>query len=119
MSSAEARKDQLTMDDFIAYGSDSLDDASCLTDSSSGALPEPTETKQHLPESVSQPFKRGIQPRPTEQKTLGTPQWYIKKIQDKTSSRKQMADLQGLLQSDDSEYVIHLILPVSRSEQAV
>lgn len=107
------------MDDFIAYGSDSLDDASCLTGSSSGVLPEPTQTEVHLSESVSQPFKRGGRPRPTEQKTLGTPQWYIKKIQDKTSSRKQMADLQGLLQSDDSEYVAHLSFHALMSEEAV
>ena len=90
----------MTADDFIAYGSDSTENI--LTESASANVVPAAEP---LSSSVSQTFKRGGRPRPTEQKTAGTPQWYIKKIQDKTASRKQMADLQALLQGGDTEYV--------------
>lgn len=102
MSSSEPRGDRLTADDFIAYGSDSVDG---LTESSSGGLAEP------LSSSTSQNLKRGGRPRLQEQKTAGMPQWYIKKIQDRTASRKQMADLQALLQGPDSEYVTLSMMP--------
>ena len=101
MASPDPRADRLTADDFIAYGSDSLDDTACLTASTSVPSAERAEC---IPSSASQGFKRG-RPRPVEQKTAGTPQWYIKKVQDRTASRKQMADLQSLLQGTDTEYV--------------
>jgi hypothetical protein len=100
MSSPEPRNAHLTAGDFIAYGMDSFNDAPSLTDSTSAVLAESAEC---IPGSASQTTKRG-KLRP-EQKATGTPQWYIKKVQDKTASRKQMADLQALLQGTDIEYV--------------
>ena len=104
MASADLRKDHLTPNDFIAYGSDSLEEACCLTESAFGALAENARAEGALAESGSQSFKRGGRSRLPEQRTLGTPQWYVKKIEEKTASRKQMADLQSLLQGRDSEY---------------
>lgn len=99
MASPEPRHVRLTADDFIAYGSDSLDDAARLTESASAVLADSTEC---MSTSASQALKQG-RSRSSQQKTTGTPQWYIKKVNDKTASRKQMADLQALLQGGDAE----------------
>ena len=104
MASPDARKDRLTADDFIAYGSDSLDDASCLAQSSSHDPDDKDSANDSIQDSPSQIPRRNGRLRQTEQKTLGTPQWFIKKIQDRTASRKQMSDLQAVLQGRDTEY---------------
>lgn len=108
MASADPRKDGFTADDFIAYGSDSA-----LTESASASA-VPAE-----PLSGSQTVTRAGRPRLTEQKTAGMPQWYIKKVQDNIASRKQMADLQVLLQGSDSEYVSNACTHSADSRVAV
>ncbi|KIP07992.1 hypothetical protein PHLGIDRAFT_117647 [Phlebiopsis gigantea 11061_1 CR5-6] len=105
MVSPGAGKDRLTADDFIAFGSDSLDDTSCLAQSSSTDSVDNVHSGDSIQESPSQTLRRNGRLRQTEQKTLGTPQWFIKKIQDRTASRKQMSELQAALQGRDSDWV--------------
>ncbi|GJE96459.1 hypothetical protein PsYK624_126560 [Phanerochaete sordida] len=93
-----ASADGYTADDFIAYGSDSVENGLAASASANGVSAEPAGVPLPQP-------KRAARPRPPEQKTAGAPQWYIKKIQDKTASRKQMADLQALLQGGDADWV--------------
>lgn len=102
MDSRKASPRLLNASDFIAYGPESPAD-SCLTRSSSLVFAASSDSLSAVANGI--PNAKQPRPRAVVQKTVGAPAWYIKKIQENTVSRKQLSDLQGLLQCGEPECV--------------